>query len=57
MGSLKAEVVDENTLRTTHVLDLVCVPNLVVGSPAVFEKKIDRQTDRQISDESYLLLD
>ena len=44
-GSLKAEVVDENTLRPILGLDLVCVPNLVVVGPAVFAKKHE-QTDR-----------
>ena len=46
MGSLKAEVVDENTPRTTIRLDLVCVPNLVVFGPAVLEKNTTKQKNR-----------
>ena len=53
-GSLQAEVVDENILRTTSGSDLVCVPNLLVAGPAVFAKNTntERQTD---IDECYLL--
>ena len=47
MGSLKAEVVDENTLRTILGSDLVSVPNLVVVGPVVFAKNAtDKQTNR-----------
>ena len=54
-GFLKAEVVDENILRTTLRSDLVCVPNMVVVSPAVLAKHANKQTDGQTSNESYLL--
>ena len=37
-GILKAEVVNENTLRTIRRSDLVCAPNVVVVGPAFFEK-------------------
>jgi len=46
-GSLKAEVVNENTLTTTPGLDLVGAPTLVVVAPAIFAKKKSEQTDRQ----------
>ena len=46
MGSLKAEVVDENTLRTTPGSDLVYMPNLGVVGPAVHPKNANRQTNR-----------
>ena len=39
----KAEVVDENTLRTIPESDVGCVPNLVVVGPAVLAK--NRQID------------
>ena len=55
-GSLKAEVVDENTPRTTGS-DLVCVTNLVFVGPAVFARNVNKytQADRQTSDQCYLL--
>ena len=53
MGSLKAEIVDENTPSTTIRLDLVCVPNLVVFGPAVLEKK-HNQTEKQMSEKYQL---
>ena len=47
LGSSKAQVVDENTLRTIPGSDLVCVPNLVVVSAAFLAKNINRETDKQ----------
>ena len=53
-GTLKAEVVDENTLWPISGSDLVCVcvcvcvPNVVVFSPAVFANIVTSQTDKQL---------
>ena len=45
LGSLKAEVVDENTLRITPGSDLVFLPNLVVVS-GLCKKNGNKRTDR-----------
>ena len=47
LGSSKAEVVHENTLKTIPGSDLVSVPNVVVVGPVVFSKNVNIQTDRQ----------
>ena len=49
-GSLKAEVVNVNTLGTFSGSDLVFVPNLVLVGPAVFaerEREIKRKRERK----------
>ena len=47
-GVLKAEVVDENALRTIPGSDFVCVPNLVVDGLVLFAKNVNTQADRRL---------